>query len=217
MNLITEPYLAQNARWPRSGRHILAQFDDDSVVVYQAYCPAIGHFAARHGYFGGGFGLGRMSWIKPNFPWMMYRSGWGTKENQEVALAVRLRRDAFDEILRLAVHSSFNPEVYPTHEVWKQAVADSCVRLQWDPDHGPSGNPVERRAIQLGLRGEVLAQYVREWLLDIQDISDFVAEQRANAVAPYDQLITPKEEVYPVDRPEVVRRLGLSCSLPNQK
>jgi NAD(P)-dependent dehydrogenase (short-subunit alcohol dehydrogenase family) len=29
---------------------------------------------------------------------MMYRSGWGTKENQEVTLAVRLRRAAFDEI-----------------------------------------------------------------------------------------------------------------------
>ena len=137
MNLITEPYLAQDARWPRSGRHILAQFDAESVVVYQAYRPEIGHFAARHGYFGGGFSLGRMSWIKPNFLWMMYRSGWGTKEGQEVTLAVRLRRDAFDEILRLAVHSTFMPEVYGTHEAWQRAVAGSDVRLQWDPDHGP--------------------------------------------------------------------------------
>ena len=90
MSLITEPYSAQNARWPGSGRHILAQFDAESVVVYQAYNPAIGQFAARHGYFGGDFGMSRMSWIKPNFLWMMYRSGWGTKENQEVTLAVRL-------------------------------------------------------------------------------------------------------------------------------
>jgi hypothetical protein len=210
MNLITAPYLAQDARWPRSGRHILAQFDDDSVVVYQAYNPAIGNFAARHGYFGGGFGLGRMSWIKPNFLWMMYRSGWGAKANQEVTLAVRLRRDAFDEILRLAVHSSFVPEVYPTHETWERAVAGSDVRLQWDPDHGPSGNPVERRAIQLGLRGGVLGRYAREWLLDIQDISEFVAEQRANAIAPHDHLITPKEEVYPVTEPEIAARLGVS-------
>ena len=30
------------------------------------------------------------------------------------------------------------------------------------------------------------------------DISDFVAEQRANAVAPYDRLVTPREEVYPI-------------------
>ena len=131
------------------------------------------------------FSLGRMSWIKPNFLWMMYRSGWGTKEGQEVTLAVRLRRDAFDEILRLAVHSTFVPEVYETDEAWKRAVAGSDVRLQWDPDHGPSGNPVERRAIQLGLRGDVLARYAREWLLGVEDISDFVAEQRANAEAPY--------------------------------
>src|SRR3974390_3276628 len=99
MNLLTEPYLVQNARLPKTGRHILAQFDDESVIVYQAYRPAIGHFAAQHGYFGGEFSLNRMSWIKPNFLWMTYRSGWGTKEGQEVTLAVRLRRAAFDEIL----------------------------------------------------------------------------------------------------------------------
>jgi hypothetical protein len=210
MNLLTEPYLAQDARWPRSGRHILAQFDDESVVVYQAYRPVIGHFAARHGRFGGEFKLTRMSWIKPNFLWMMYRSGWGTKEGQEVTLTVRLRRDAFDEILSLAVHSAFDTKIYGSEDEWKRAVAGSNVRLQWDPDHGPSGDPVERRAIQLGLRGDVLARYAKEWLLDIQDISDFVTEQRANAVAPYDRLVTPKEEVYPVYWPEVAARLGVS-------
>ena len=210
MRLITEPYLAQKARWPRSGRHILAQFDAESVVVYQAYRPEIGHFAARHGYFGGGFSLGRMSWIKPNFLWMMYRSGWGTKEDQEVTLAVRLRRDAFDEILRLAVHSTFVPEVYESQEAWKRAVAGSDVRLQWDPDHGPAGSPLERRAIQLGLRGDVLARYAREWLLGVEDISEFVAEQRANAAAPYERLVTPREDVYPVADPEVAARLGVT-------
>jgi hypothetical protein len=200
MNLITESYLAQKDRWPKSGRHILAQFDHESIVVYQAYGPKIGHFAARHGYFGGDFKLGRMSWVKPNFLWMMYRSGWGTKENQEVTLAVRLRRDAFDEILGLAVPSTYAAAVYATEEAWRRAVAGSDVRLQWDPDHDPAGNPVERRAIQLGLRGEVLARYAREWLLGIEDISEFVQEQRVNAKAPYDFLVTPREEVYPITR-----------------
>ncbi len=210
MDLITEPYTTQKARWPASARHILAHFDAESVVVYQAYSPTIGHFAAGHGYFGGGFRLDRMSWIKPNFLWMMYRSGWGTKESQEVTLAVRLRRDAFDEILRQAVHSTFMPEVYGSEVAWRWAVAGSDVRLQWDPDHDPSGSPVERRAIQLGLRGEVLTQYAKDWLLEIQDISDFVREQRANAVAPYDRLVTPREDVYPVADIEIARRLGLS-------
>jgi hypothetical protein len=170
MNLITEPYVPQSARWPRSGRHILAQFDAGSVVVYQAYRPEIGHFAARHGYFGSGFSLSRMSWVKPNFLWMMYRSGWGTKGGQEVTLAVRLRRDAFDGILSLAVHSTFAPGVYGTYEAWKRAVAVSDVRLQWDPDHGPSGSPLERRAIQLGLRGDVLAKYTKDWLLGVEEL-----------------------------------------------
>ena len=196
MNLVTEPYLVQAARWPTSGRHILAQFDDESVTVYQAYRPAIGHFAAKNGFFGGPFSLNRMSWIKPNFLWMMYRCGWASKEGQEVVLAVRLKRSAFDEILRLAVHSSFDPEIYESELVWRSAVASSQVRLQWDPDHDPSGAPVERRAIQLGLRGEVLAKYAKEWLLGIEDVSEFVRQQSEHASSPFDRLIPPKEEVY---------------------
>src|SRR5206468_12410926 len=125
MTLDTELYSAQAARWPKSGRHILAQFDDESVVVYQAYRPVIGRVAAEHGYFGGEFSLSRMSWIKPNFVWMMYRSGWGTKEGQEVTLAVRLRRAAFDQILAAAVHASFVPEIYGERSAWSEAVARS--------------------------------------------------------------------------------------------
>jgi hypothetical protein len=40
-----------------------------------------------------------MSWIKPGFLWMMYRSGWGTKSGQQVVLAVRLPREFFDHLL----------------------------------------------------------------------------------------------------------------------
>jgi hypothetical protein len=214
MNLLTEPYLVQTARLPKSGRHVVAQFDDESVIVYQAYRHAIGHFAAQHGYFGGEFSLNRMSWIKSNFLWMMYRSGWASKEGQEVVLAVRLKRTAFDEILRRAVHSTYVPEVYGNEAAWKAAVARSDVRLQFDPDHTPSGAPIDRRAIQLGLRGEVLARYAKEWLLGVEDVSDFVREQSQHARSPYARLVTPKEEVYPVHDPEVATRLGLPVWKP---
>ena len=63
MELQTELYRTQQAIWPETGRVILAQYDADSVVVYQAYRPQIGHFAANHDYFGGEFKLSRMSWI----------------------------------------------------------------------------------------------------------------------------------------------------------
>ena len=134
MRLNTESYSTQRNRWPKTGRHILAQYDDNSIVVYQAYRPAIGHFAASRGYLGGEFRLKRMSWIKPNFLWMMYRSGWGSKSGQEVILAVTIKREAFDKILAAAVHSHYVPEVYDTESEWKIAVQRSPVCLQWDPD-----------------------------------------------------------------------------------
>ena len=195
--LITEPYTTQNARWPQAGRQIMAQFDAEAIVVYQAYRPAIGCYAAINRRFGGEFSLNRMSWIKPNFLWMMYRSGWGTKPGQEITLAIWLRRDAFDTILGAAVPSQFDLERYTDTEAWRRAVADSEVRQQWDPDHDPAGAPLARRAIQLGLRGETLARYATDWLLDIQDVSVFVAEQRLLVQAKdYQRLITPREEVY---------------------
>ena len=198
-SLHLEPYAAQKARWPRSGRHVMAQFDDTSVVVYQAYRPAIGHFAAEHGYFGGEFSLARMSWVKPNFLWMMYRCGWATKAGQEVVLAVWLERAAFDRILEHAVPSTFWPERYADNAEWHDAVARSDVRLQWDPDHGPSGAPVERRAVQLGLRGETLRNYARPWITRIEDVSDFCREQHTRWRDGCDAaLVTPREEPYPV-------------------
>ncbi len=210
MKLLKEPYLNQASKWPKTGRHILAQFDENTVVVYQAYRPAIGLFAAEHGYFGGEFSLNRMSWIKPNFLWMMYRSGWGTKPGQEVILAVWLKRSAFDQILASAIHSNFVSKLYGSEKEWQQAVKSSAVRLQWDPDHHPSGAKLERRAIQLGLRDRALASYAREWIVNIEDISEFVQEQRQSKEGDRTQLLTPSETVYPVIYPDIFQRLELS-------
>jgi hypothetical protein len=69
---------------------------------------------------------------------------------------------------------------------------------------------VGRRAVQLGLRGQTLANYARDWLVGVEDVTDFVREQKANAKSPYDRLVTPLEEVYPVAEPEVAARLGVA-------
>lgn len=194
-------YLDQIGDWPTAGRHILAQFDDDSIYVYQAYRPSIARFAVEHQRFGGEFSFSRMSWIKPNFLWMMFRSGWATKEGQEHILAVRLRRTFFDDVLRRAVPSGFDAERFATREQWQEAVQHSEVRLQWDPDHDPSGTPVERRAVQLGLRGEALRRYGGQELIAIEDITPFVAEQRERLSGGFTELHTPRERVYvPGDR-----------------
>ncbi|MGK7921080.1 MAG: DUF4291 domain-containing protein [Trichodesmium sp.] len=211
MKLTTENYLNQVSNWSKLGTHILAQFDENSIVVYQAYKPETGNFAASKGYFGGEFSLSRMSWIKPNFLWMMYRSGWGTKTGQEVILAVSIKRTAFDEILANAVHSKFIPTIYNSQEEWKETLKRSPVRLQWVPDHNPIGEKVERRAIQLGLEGAILRNYSRDWILKIEDITEFVRQQRSNRESSkWINLITPKEDVYPIDNSEIIYKLGLS-------
>src|SRR2546426_2076460 len=140
MTIVTEPYLDQLKRWPTSGRHILAHFDETAIVVYQAYRPAIGQFAAKNHKFGGEFSLNRMSWIKPNFLWMMYRCGWAEKENQERVLAFWIAKSDFEKILSEAVFSSYNLSSYETHDKWKAELNNKEVRLQWDPDHDPFGN-----------------------------------------------------------------------------
>jgi hypothetical protein len=151
-----------------------------------------------------------MSWIKPNFLWMMYRSGWGTKLGQEVTLAIHLQREAFETILELAVHSTYVPGVYDSPERWKDRLAESSVRLQWDPDHDPTGAKQERRAIQLGIAGDALRRFANEWILKIDDISDFVSEHRPLATRDrVNNLVTPREDVYQLQNSEVASRLGV--------
>lgn len=202
------PYSTQLERWPRSGRHVLAAWDDETVTVYQAYRPAIADWALEHGSFGGEFSYSRMSWVKPGFLWMMYRSGWATKEGQERVLAIRLARAGFDRILAQAVESSFRAESWASRDAWQHALATSEVRLQWDPDHDPYGNPCERRAIQLGLRGSVLALYGRDWLRGIEDVTGFVREQHAHVQRhDLDRLSLPEERVYPIPDGALAQRL----------
>jgi hypothetical protein len=195
--LPVERYLDQVKRWPREGRHVLAHFDAETIIVYQAYKPSIGRYAVEHGRFGGGFSYSRMSWIKTNFLWMMYRSGWGTKTDQEVTLALRLRRAFFDSLMAAAVPSSWDRTAYATEADWQRAVARSDVRLQWDPDHHPSGAKLERRAIQLGLRGAALEAFGQQELLEVIDLTEFVAEQRSRLGTGLSLLVTPREDAYP--------------------
>lgn len=58
---------------------------------------------------------------------------------------------------------------------------------------------------QLGLRGETLARYAREWIVSIEDISAFVAEQRGKS-----DLRVPVERVYPVRDSATARRLAVT-------
>jgi hypothetical protein len=199
---ITKPYLQQLSTWPSEGRHIMAHYDETSIIVYQAYRADIAQHAVEHQRFGGAFSYTRMSWIKPNFLWMMFRCGWASKPGQEHVLAIRLPRAFFDELLHQAVISTFDAAQYQSMEAWQAAVKKSDVRLQWDPDHDPIGKSLARRAVQLGLRGEALRRYGQIAPLSIEDITEFVREQSANAKPPFASLHIPEEKEYIITQKE---------------
>ena len=212
MTIKTEPYTSNVERLPKEGSHILAYQHGEQLVVYQAYKPAIAKFAVANQYLGGDqFSYNRMSWIKPNFLWMMYRCGWAQKENQESVLAIWIDRKDFDSILEQAVISSFNQRYYKTEKDWKHDLETKEVRLQWDPDHGPRGNKLARRAIQLGLKGQTLESFGKNNIRRIEDITDFVKEQgqivQSNRLL---DLQVPFETVYIPSDPALSQKIGIS-------
>lgn len=155
---------------------IYANYNENTIRVYQAFSDNIANEAIKLGKFGSEFKMSRMTWIKPSFLWMMYRSGWGTKVGQNRILAIDIYRYGFDEIYKNKVYSSFSKEVYNTKENWKLALENSEVRCQWDPDRDIYGNAQVRRAIQLGIRGDILDKYVNDWIFQIEDITGTVVE-----------------------------------------
>lgn len=101
---------------------IRAQHDEDAVRVYQAYADEIADRALTAGRFVEPFRLNRMSWIKPSFNWMMYRSGFARKEGQTRVLAIDLSREGFDWMIQNAVLSHFDPSLFGSKQQWGEKI-----------------------------------------------------------------------------------------------
>lgn len=117
-------------------------------------------------------------------------------------------------ILAGGLWASWDRDIYATSDEWSRAVGLSSVRLQWDPDHHPSGAKLDRRAIQLGLRGSILEAFGNAELLEVIDLSQFVAEQLSSLSRGVSGLVTPRERVYTPADPAVSSRLGLATPEP---
>ena len=202
ITLRLKDYDSQESEWPKKGRHILAQYDDDTIVVYQAFKPEIAEWAIKNQKFGGlCYNFNRMSWIKTNFLWMMFRSGWASKKDQEQILAISVNINWFMNILGKAHIGASQKDA---------GLECVDVRLQWDPDHGPQGQKVERRAIQIGLRGEALESFNKN-IRKIEDITSMVTEQRKHAESgTFDNLSIPEEHILHINDDAISKHIGLS-------
>ncbi|MFC5268523.1 DUF4291 domain-containing protein [Kribbella qitaiheensis] len=183
-------------------RQVRAVFDDATITVYQAYSAAIAIPAAANNSFNGTpFKLDRMTWIKPSFLWMMYRSGWATKPGQEYVLAIKITRTRFEEALSQACLSHFDPDVYPDHASWEERKRTSSVRVQWDPERNLALEPLPWRSLQVGLSGAAAHDYVNRWTVHIDDITPHVHdihEHIASGRSDIGRTELPPEQPYPI-------------------
>ncbi|SEQ96925.1 DUF4291 domain-containing protein [Actinokineospora terrae] len=150
---------------------IRAVHTESTVTVYQAYAPVIGLPAAKEGRFPAAWKRDRMTWIKPSFLWMMYRCGWGAREDQEVVLAVEITRDGFEWALEHACLAHFEAGLHADHDAWRRQLKDSPARVQWDPERDFHLRPLPHRSLQLGLAGEATRRYADNWIVSITDVT----------------------------------------------
>ncbi len=157
-------------------RQIRAVYNDKTIRVYQAYSDAIADSALEHQTFvSPPFKKERMTWIKPSFLWMMYRSGWGMKdEGQKRILAIDISREGFEWALDHSCPSHRDPTL--SDEEWRQLKEKSPVRIQWDPERDIFLNPLPYRAIQIGLSGGAVERYVKEWIQKITEATSLANE-----------------------------------------
>jgi hypothetical protein len=182
--------------------------------VYQAYSREIAAPAVAAQRFKPPFKRDRMTWIKPSFTWMMYRSGWGKKAGQEVVLGIDIAREGFEWALAHSSASHFDASLHPDAAAWRTAMEASPVRVQWDPERTLQLEALPWRTIQIGLGGEAVDAYVDRWIARIEDLTALVAETEA-LVAVGD--LVAAEKLRPIERPyplpeEIAVGLGYQSS-----
>ncbi|HEY7348254.1 MAG TPA: DUF4291 domain-containing protein [Ktedonobacterales bacterium] len=192
-------------------REIRADYDERSIIVYQAYRKEIALPAIAQNHFVPPFSLNRMTWIKPSFLWMMERSNWGRKPGQEYILAIRITRQGWEEALSQAVLTTPDSGIYRDADEWRSQQKQALVNIQWDPERTIHGASLPYRSIQVGLSRHIIEKYVSEWTLEIRNATPLVrkisALLKAGETSKAQDLL-PKERVYPVS-PAIARRLGI--------
>ena len=122
-----------------AAREIRADFDRETIALYQAYPPAIADAALAAGRFVPPYSFHRMTWIKPSFLWLMHRSHWGQKRGQERILCARVSRAGWEKALSLACLTSFEPGVFAGPDEWAARFAAAPVHQQRVPGRSHPG------------------------------------------------------------------------------
>jgi len=195
-------------------KQIRAYYNSNTIRVYQAYSDAIANAAVQNNsLISPAFKLTRMTWIKPSFLWMMYRAGWGYKdEGQKRILAIDISHGGLHWALEHSCLSSFKEAQFLNYANWQQQKENAPVRIQWDPERDLLLNKLEYRAIQIGLSGEAVTRYTQDWIVKITDIT--AQAQQIKSMIDRGELeqarrLLPEEQPYPLI-PELARKIGIT-------
>ncbi|HLK60523.1 MAG TPA: DUF4291 domain-containing protein [Chthonomonadaceae bacterium] len=191
-------------------REIRADYNTDTLVVYQAYSPAIALPSLAAQRFVPPFSFGRMTWIKPSFLWLMERSNWAQKAGQEHILAVRITRAGWEEALSLGILTDADPHVYPSYADWEAQFQQAQVHIQWDPERSLRGSSLPYGSIQVGLSRHIIRRYAEEWTVAMEDYTPRVKKMATllrTGKEAQARAHLPSERIYPLF-PALKQRLG---------
>ncbi|KAF2834702.1 hypothetical protein M501DRAFT_963742, partial [Patellaria atrata CBS 101060] len=159
-------------------RQIRAQYDAKTITVYQAYSSSIAIPAVEFQKLDASpnFSASRMTWIKPSWSWMMYRSGYSYKDDRQAhILAIKLTHEGFLELLRRATLTTEVQSEQTGKKVQRKERGESVksVRVQWDPERTHNLGRLEYRSIQIGIAGEVTKkEWIDKWIVEIEDVTE---------------------------------------------
>jgi hypothetical protein len=158
-------------------RQIRASYDDTTITVYQAYSASIATAAVKTQKLSASpnFSFGRMTWIKPSWTWMMYRSGYSYKDSRQAhILALKMRHEDFIKLLESAVlaHGPTRPQVGTEENEIEKRARSKCVVVQWDPERSFRIGKLDHRSIQIGIPRAVVEEWVKEGIMSIEDVTD---------------------------------------------
>lgn len=180
-------------------KQIRAFYSDDFIRVYQAYNHSIANSALENKKFiSPPFKIERTTWIKPSFAWMMYRSGYATKKDQEKVLAIDITHEGFLWALENSCLSHFDGSLYESQIEWDRQKKSSPVVIQWDPERDLFLNKLDYRSIQIGLTPAAVPSYINDWIVDITDITSIAHTLRSSVST--NKTITDMS-LYPSEKP----------------
>lgn len=189
-------------------QEIRADYNRETITVYQAYGKNIAVPAIKNNRFEKPFSFNRMTWIKPSYLWLMERSNWGKKSNQDCILGIKIKRDCWEKALSLGVLTNPDNKIYKSGQEWSRLFQNAKVHIQWDPERNIYGGKTQVRSIQVGISRHLIEEYNADWITEITDLTPLTKKiSNLKKQGKYKEVkrLLPKEKVYLV--PETIEKI----------